>query len=475
MRRTCLLSAILFIALASVSDTTVANAVARATVHFEVPMTAIDLGAERAQNSPMLAVDPQDDRFVAAAGRVDGPSFDCQLHLSGSRGRGWVPVRPVQRLPRRVERCYAPEVAFDGDGVLYYLFAGLRGRGNEPVGAFLTSSKDRGRSFSVPRRVMGPGRYMVRMVIDPRHGDRGRLHLVWVEPGAPPALGGFSSSPNRILASHSDDGGTTFSAPVEVSERHRSRVVAPAVAVGATGRVHVAYYDLGDDAVDFQGLEGPPWEGTWSVVTSTSTDGGASYRRHTVVDAQMVPTGRVMLIFTMAGPALATGTGGRAYVAWPDARSGDWDVLLRRSFDEGSSWSGLRRVNDDPVGNGRHQYLPRLSVSPNGRLDVVYYDRRADPSNVLNQVSYTFSGDKGRSFAPAVTLTSEPSDTRTGPRYPVASAVGLVDPGSRLGLVSSSTGALAAWTDTRTPHPGSLHQDVFTATVRVRGAQQERR
>lgn len=429
-------------------------------------MTSIDLRSPRAQNSPSLSVDPRDPRVVAAASRVDGPEFGCALHVSGSGGRGWVPVRPVTRLPAGVDRCYAPEIAFDSKGILYFLFIGLRGAGNVPVGAFLTTSSDHGRSFRRPWRVLGPDRFMVRMAVDAGRGPhRGRVHLAWLRAASPPALGGFVPGDNPVQASHSDDGGRTFSRPVRVSPPGDARVVAPALAMGREGAVHVAFYDLGDDAVDYQGLEGPAWEGAWSLLVSTSADGGARFSRPVVVDGAIVPASRVMLIFTMPAPALAADGDGRVYVAWSDAREGDADVFLRRSSDGGSSWAAARRVNDDAIGNGRDQYLPRLSVAPGGRLDVVFYDRRGDAENLRNEVMSTSSADGGRHLAPNRALTSVASDSRTGARYPVPSAAGLVEFGSRLGSVSLPGSVLAAWTDTRMAHPGSLQQDVYARMV----------
>ncbi|MGH9152220.1 MAG: sialidase family protein [Acidimicrobiales bacterium] len=434
------------------------------TVGDDVPVTAVDLSEIRANNSPALAVDPTDARVVALASRVDLPVFGCALHLSGDGGRGWVEVDPVPRLPDGADRCYAPEVGFDRHGTLYLLFVGLRGTGNTPMGAFLTTSPDRGRSFSPPRRVLGPHSFAVRMAIDPSLGALGRIHLVWIAAGAPPTLGGFAAVANPVMAAHSDDGGESFSAPVSLSDG-RARVVAPALAVGPDHEVAVAYYDLGDDAVDYQGLEGPTWEGTWSLVATRSADGGRTFPPAVVVDDAVVPPERVMLIFTMPPPAVAAGGGGRLWAAWHDARNGDWDVFVRRSTDGGRTWGPPVRANDDPLANGRHQYQPRLALAAGGRLDVVFYDRRHDVDNVANHVSYTFSDDGGASFAPNVRLSALPSSSAVGPRYPIPSAAGLIEFGSRLGLVSADHAAVAAWTDTRNSRPGQ-QQDVFAAAVR---------
>lgn len=418
----------------------------------------------RLQNSPSLAVDPTDSRFVVLANRLDGPDFSCDLQISGNGGAGWVPARPVPKLPTGAEKCYAPEVAFDEAGRLYYLFVGLHTEGNEPMGVFLTTSVDRGRSFSVPKKVLGPLVFQVRMAIDPGVADTGRLHLVWLQAGSDPPLGGLPPTPNPIMAAYSDDGGERFSEPTQVNDPAHQRAVAPALAIGADHAVHVAYYDLGDDARDYQGLAGPTWEGKWAVVLASSSDGGRSFATRRVVDDQVAPPERVMLIFTMAPPALAADRSGRVYAAWHDARNGDWDVFLRASGDNGRTWSPPRRLNDTPESDGRHQYLARLALADDGRLDAIFYDRRDDPDNVRNDVFYTFSTDGGRRFSPNLKLTSAPSDTRIGQTYVGAAAQGLVEFGSRLALVADGARVLTAWTDTRNA-VSAAQQDIFSRAV----------
>lgn len=429
---------------------------------LEVPVTASDRTQRPANNSPVLVADPTDPSFVVAASRLDSPDFGCSLHLSGDGGRGWIPASPIASLPAGAEKCYAPEVAFDRIGTLYYLFVGLAGAGNRPMGVFLTSSGDRGRTFSPPRPILGPNSFGVRMAIDRNLGEVGRLHLVWIRAGLEPGFGGFGASPNPIVTAWSDDGGVTFTQPVQLSAR--SRVVAPALVLGPDHAVHVAFYDLGADARDYQGLTGPAWEGTWSVVVRTSRDGGRQFDQEVVVDDRVVPPERVMLVFTMAPPALAA-VGRRLCAAWPDARMGDPDALLRCASMPGRSWEPVRRLNDDKPGNGRRQYLPRLAGSADGRLDAVFQDRRASVDNRMTDVAYTFSRDGGRTFAPNIRLTSEASNSRIGPRYGVPSADGQVELGGRLGLLSTPTSALVAWADARNGDPRGAGQDLFTTSV----------
>lgn len=429
----------------------------------EMAVTPTDLVNQPANNSPVVVADPKDARFVVLANRLDAPDFGCALQLSGDRGRGWTPANPVPTLPTGAEKCYAPEVAFDRTGNLYYLFIGLAGIGNEPVGAYLTTSADRGRTFTPPHQVLGPQNFSVRMAIDPTLGVKGRLHLVWLHATSTPSAGGFAAPPNPILASHSDDGGRTFTEPVPVGDPARDRVVAPALVLGPRQAVYVVYLDLGRDAVDYQGLEGPTWDGTWSVVLSRSADGGAHFDDRGAVDGDVVPSERVMLIYTMPPPSVVA-IGNRLCVAWTDGRYGDADSMLRCSADEGRSWEPIRRLNADAVGNGHSQYLPRLGSSGD-RLDAVFYDRSTDPQNRLANVAYTFSPDAGRHFSGVQPISSEAFDSTIGQRYAGVAATGKVEFGSRLGLLSTPGKALVAWADTRNSMPNKTDQDIFAAAV----------
>lgn len=441
----------------------------RPSVIPEVPVTATDLRRAEANNSPALAADPTQPRFVALAHRSDAPEFSCGLQVSGDGGRGWQPADPVPVLPEGAEKCYAPEIAFDSKGRLYYLFLGLQGLGNSPMGAFLTSSTDRGRSWTPPQMVLGPENYMVRMAIDPTMGSEGRIHLVWLKTSDRPGLGGLPAGPNPIVTAHSDDGGRTFTDPIQISDPSRPRAVAPTVALGPDHAVHVAYFDLRDDAVDYQGLEGSVWQGEWSVVVTSSSNGGEQWGAGVVVDDRLVPPGRVMLIFTMPPPALAADRSGRLFAGWWDSRNGDPDVFLARSPDAGRTWEPPVRLNDDREGAGSDQYLLRVSVADNGRVDALFLDRRNDPRNLTNDTYLTYSTDNGRTFAPNVRITDKSSDSRIGQAYYVPSAKGLVEFGSRLAIISRPTAALASWPDTRNATLGSTAQDIFATEVLLPG------
>src|SRR5262249_43560693 len=155
-----------------------------------------------------------------------------------------------------------------------------------------------------PRQILPGNNFQVRLAIDQSRGDHGRLFLVWLHVTAPTSTGGLPPVHNPIMESYSDDGGATFSTPVEFSDPGRQRALAPAGAAGPPHHLHVLYYDLRGDARDYEGLEGDTWPEPWSLVIANSADGGQHFSPGVVVDSNVVPTERVLLIFTLPEPAL---------------------------------------------------------------------------------------------------------------------------------------------------------------------------
>lgn len=413
-----------------------------------------------AHNSPSLVRNPRDLANLAVANRIDTPVFSCALHVTFDGGASWGPTQIP--IPESEEpKCYAPDVAFGIDGTMYLSFVTLEGLGNVPNAVWLATSRDGGRTVSPPTRVLGPLAFQTRLVTDPR--DARRLHLVWLQAGATGTLK-FPETGYPIQFMSSDDGGATWGNPVRVSSAERERVVAPALAVGPDGELYVAYLDLGDDRLDYEGGHegrgGEPYPGKWELVVARSTDGGIRWQETAVDD--LVPTER-FLVFLPPLPSVAADDEGRVYLSFHDGREGDADVWLWRSADGGRRFSAPVRVNDAARRDGTAQYLPRLAVAPGGRVDVVYYDRRADPDGHMNQVSFQSSHDGGLTFGPSVRLGDRPFDARIG----FGSERGMPDLGNRLGLVSTERRAMAVWTDTRAGTEASNKQDLVRALVEI--------
>lgn len=417
-----------------------------------------DLTDIDANNSPTLARNPTRHANLVVTNRIDTQQFSCALHVSFDGGTRWS-TRSIPIPEGEEPKCFAPDAAFASDGTLYLSFVTLGGNGNVPHAAWTVHSRDGGRTLSKPRRALGPLAFQVRLTADPAHPRR--LYLTWLQ-AAEVGLFRFADRASPIRFARSDDGGFTWRRSTRVSSAARARVVAPSAAVAPDGEIYVLYLDLGQDRLDYEagheGLGGPPYQGRFELVLGRSRDGGASWEE-SVVERRLVPIER-FLVFLPAFPSVAVDRrDGRVYAGFHDRRLGDSDVLVWSLPPGARRWQGPTRVNDTPVGDGTSQYLPKLAVAPDGRLDVVYYDRRSDPGNVMNEVSLQSSFDEGESFTNRVSLSRRQFDSRIG----FGSERNMPDLGSRLGLLSDETRAVAVWADTRFGTVTSNKQDLFKA------------
>lgn len=421
-------------------------------------LVSLDPNPIVARNSPVLAVNPTQLTNMVVVERVDRPDYSLGVHVTNNSGANWQDVT-LPRPPGSTGKPYAPAAAYDTRGLLYVAFTTLVGNGNDPEALWITRSGDGGLTFDEPSRVAGDFVYQATLAT----GPRGRLYMAWVQSSleGSACILCFTKTGLPIMFSRSDDGGKTWTPPVQVSDQGRARVGAPALAVDGEGNPSVLYMDYGGDRFDWENLPGR-YEGTFSLVLARSTDRGARFQPGKVVDDAVVPTGRFS-VYLPPTPAFAIAKNGDMVAAWADARAGDPDILLRRSTDDGATWSGPTRVNRGTPGDGVPQDLPAVGIAPGGRIDVAYYDRTVDARGPMADVLLSSSSNGGSSFAITVRLSTQPSNRRIGPEgSPHAPEA---DFGSRISVVSLRGGAITTWTDTRNGTPDTGKQDVFTAQM----------
>lgn len=427
-----------------------------------VNASAVDQLDVTGHNSPKVVVNPTDSANLAVANRIDTPRFSCALHVSFDGGATWAET-PVPAVNARGLPCFSPDLAFDASGRLHLSFTSFSAAG-APEAVWVAASDDGGRSLTTPTRAAGELAFQVRLGADPV--APGRLYLTWLQ--ATDTLSwGLAQPGNPIVVSRSDDGGLSWNEPRRVSSPERGRAVAPAITVGHNGRISVAFLDVVNDRLDYEGYHegqgGPAHPGPWSLVMVQSTDGGRTWGE-TVVDAAIVPTQRFLMLFPPTPSLVDDPERDRLYVGFHDARLGDADVWVWASDDSGVRWGPPRRVGD-AGSEGTSQYLPALDVAHNGRLDVVYYDRRSDPNDVLNEVTLSSSLDGARTFMPGIRLSERAFDSRIG----FGADRDMPELGNRLGLLSTDAGALAVWADTRGNVRLTAKQDLARALVAFSG------
>ena len=175
----------------------------------------------------------------------------------------------------------------------------------------------------------------------------------------------------------------------------------------------------------------------------------------------------------------------RVYAVWPDYSEGLPRVVLARTDDRGSTWSGPRQVA--PGGaegvqrfEGAQQFQAAVAVNGDGVLGVTWYDTREAPSEFAFHQYFAASFDGGESFTEPQRVSSAISRPMgSGNLLPAPSTfsgpdgelrVGLLSAASRwlnggdyMGLTASADGRFhPVWADAR-----SGTYQAYTAEVRI--------
>jgi hypothetical protein len=412
-----------------------------------------------ARNSPDLVVNPTQRTNMVVVDRVDRPDYTAGVHVTNNGGGSWQDI--ALKLPAGNKgKLFAPAAAYDNKGMLYVSYVTLSGPGNSPDSFWVARSGDGGLNFDEPTKIAGPHTFQTSLAADPKSG---RIFASWLQskPEATMCILCFAQTGLPIMVSRSDDAGRTWSAPVQASDGGRMRIGAPSLAVDNDGNPSVLYLDYGADRVDWENLAGT-YDGKFSLILAHSTDQGVRFEPGRVVDSDIVPPGR-FLVYLPVSPAFAVDGSGNMLAVWADARSGDSDILLRRSTDAGKTWTKPVRVNRGTVGDGVPQDMPAVSVAPGGRIDVIYYDRTLDRRGSNADILLSSSSNDGKSFPKTFRLNQQSSNRKVGPDGSPFSQE--ADFGTRVGVASLPGGVVAAWTDTRNGTPDNDKQDIFSASV----------
>ncbi|MEW5927744.1 MAG: sialidase family protein [Gemmatimonadota bacterium] len=272
-------------------------------------------------------------------------------------------------------------------------------------------------------------------------GPRGEVYVAWQRstpvPGRP-----FPASDLRFA--RSEDGGRTWAPAVTVNDdaggppsshtfhnlavapdgavyvswidsRERDRVRVERIVAGVPKPAPADGHGHGGHAAAEAGLPGP------EIRVARSTDGGRSWGRSVVVDADACPCCRT---------ALAVGPDGAVYVAWRKVFPGDVrDVVVARRAPGEMRFSAPVRVHEDGwVFPGCPHAGPSLAVDGTGRVHVAWYTGREGRQGLWHA-----SADA------AVLRFGEPRALLTG---------GWVPP-SQARVAADADGAWIAWEDRR--------------------------
>jgi hypothetical protein len=441
-----------------------------------------DPNPTRGYSTPQIARNPRNGVLVIA---------DCDarnrktlsVYRSVNEGRSWDPAGDAMAQPW-VDVCGNPDsnvnhtMTYDKDGVLYIAFQANDPRFSDlpkpdrPMHIFLARSTDDGDTFSTVKVWDAP---------EAPEADRGlkRNDRPWVavDPNQPRHVyvswmqfhqNNEPPSGNKALIAASSDGGRTFGPPFSLRDGDPQGSYEARPAVDGKGVVHVVFAGRGRNPDPSQ----PPPVRT--VLYRSSPDHGATW-----TEAKQIEEGNAGFAFNRKWMLKADPNRDSLYVVWyghPNPRAtrpdADRDIWFRASHDSGRTWTDRKVVNtSEPLPNVQH-YDPAISIAPNGRVDIVWYDGRHSPTPEIDtpsgnaggfqDVYYRYSTDGGRTFSREVKVTDRIIDRS----YGVWSNNNHVH--GPLGIVSTDDAAYITWQDSRNGHDLGSADDTYFASVLFR-------
>jgi len=200
------------------------------------------------------------------------------------------------------------------------------------------------------------------------------------------------------------DGGESYENCVDVPGHPRWGTLA----TGPDGTLYAAgYSDLGFIILKSPSAKYPQWPVSWEPYHVVDFDGDASIR------VGPNPDGLLGQTWVAVDHSSGADSGNVYMLCSVERFNGDPDdVMFAKSTDGGITWDDPKRVNQD-LSNNNWQWFGTMSVSPDGRIDVVWLDTRDSNQGYHSSLYYSYSIDGGETFSANERL-SESFDPHVG-------------------------------------------------------------
>ena len=308
----------------------------------------------------------------------------------------------------------------------------------------------------------------------PGDGKVGTIYVCWGYDGA-------TAPTQQIVVMTSTDRGKTWggfapgdNTPRPLSQKSIISGIGCQIAIGPHGEAYATWYDNQlDSLIQAKSTDrGQTWTPARPIATITGENSpfeGQSFRNLSIPTTGVDSAGNVYVVDTSANsegaplPANASPEDIKhireRLLDRQEKAEGDScpdndpntapnpacsDIIMFKSTDGGQNYSAPVRVNQDAKTSTADQFQPWLAITPRGQLNVMYFDRRRDPSNFFIDTYLSRSNDGGKTFTD--TRVSQRSwDPRINP--PISPSGEFI--GDYQGLVADDVQAIPFWNDTQ--------------------------
>ncbi len=341
-----------------------------------------------------VAVNPTDyNKMLIGANTNNSSSYYQGYYYTVDGGLTW---GGGDVLPGITSPCSDPAVGYDANGKVFFNYL-QSSDGGFSYSLYVKKSTDNGSTWGAAVEV-------------PTSGDDDKNHFVADNTATSSyannlytAYSDFSYTHPPIYFSRSTNGGTSFTSAVNISGSVTSNVSQGVnLAVGRTGILYAIWsvfdgpQNNGESAIGFNKSfnGGASWSGPVRIL---NIQGICDFNGWTNKNPDHIAV-RVNGFPSMAVDRTGGTYDGHLYIVWADKRFDHSDILISVSSDSGAHWTSPIRVNQDAQGNGKDQWMPWVSVSPDGIVSVEFFDSRNDPNNMYVETWMAYSTDGGASF-----------------------------------------------------------------------------
>ncbi|MDZ4711468.1 MAG: T9SS type A sorting domain-containing protein, partial [bacterium] len=380
------------------------------------------------QIEPSIVVHPVNPNIMFASAFTIRLSFKSEgIYLTTNGGMNWTGTDTCNGQPLS-NHGGDPGPIIDKDGNLI-----ITHQGGFILGMYSNTSTNFGQTWSNNYQIAGNDQDKGSPATDNVASSPfyGRTFLVWTR----------FTNPFPIVLSYTTNSGTNWTAVSQINNSLPQRQsTGPSMVIGTDGTNYVTWASS---------LLSSPFNEK-NIGIAVSSNGGANwtvnenvYACNGVKSSSLSPWN----IRVNGFPAMDIDKSGGSRNDWLYIVSSeknllpagtDPDIVFHRSSDRGNSWSQGKRINQDPINNGKNQVFPAITVDGGGGINVVYLDNRNSPDSAQIYLSRSTNG--GDNWTDYIV-----SDHKFLPKS--LSGAGAGNQGDNIGITHTNNKLFPVWND----------------------------